>query len=248
VRTSGDVDAVNVPLIRDTIDEAISAGCRTVVLDLSEVDYIDSSALGLLVWADHRLSPLAGTLLLAGAGRDVARILELSGLIGVAPSVFVAESVDAALTGLSPLASEGTPLWTQTFQVAASASVMAETRSRIVDLLAPLGLSESALFDVKVATGEALANAVRHGSPRGSVDAIGVAVDAFVDRVEVTVLDSGKGFDGSASPSDDVYAPSGRGVLFMRALMDAVEFTTRDGGGTSVKLMKRRLHPVVSPA
>jgi hypothetical protein len=40
-----------------------------------------------------------------------------------------------------------------------------------------------------------------------------------------------------------VFAPSGRGVLFMRALMDAVEFGWSAGGGTCVRLAKRRMSP-----
>lgn len=240
---SGDIDAVTVPVVREAIETAVSEGCRTIVLDLTEVDYLDSSALGLLVWADHRLHPVSGALLLAGAGRDVARILELSGLIGIAPSVFVVDSVEGALQGLTPPSTRGEPLWTRSFDVPADARLMADTRARIASMLVPLGLPESTVFDIKVATGEALANAVRHGSPRGSLDEIGVEVAAFDDRVEILVSDNGRGFDGMAESSTDVFAPSGRGVLFMRALMDAVEFVDGTGGGTQVRLAKRRTPP-----
>lgn len=240
-RLSGDVDAFTVPAVREAIDIAVSQGCRSIVLDLEEVTYLDSSALGLLVWADHRLQPYSGTLLLAGAGRDVSRILELSGLIGVAPSVFVVDSVEHALTGLRPVVEQSESLWVQSFEVAADARLMAEVRARITAMLVPLGLPDSAVFDIKVATGEALANAVRHGSPAGVRDEITVEVAAYQDRVEIMVSDRGCGFDGCTVVSKDVFAPSGRGVLFMRALMDRVEFAEHAGGGTSVRLAKRRM-------
>jgi len=240
-RLSGEVDSVAAPVVREALDRCISEGCRSIVLDLEHVTYLDSSALGLLVWADHRLQPLSGTLLLAGAGRDVARILELSGLIGVAPSVFVVDSVEDALIGLCPPAEQGEPLWVQSFGVPADARLMAEARGRIAEMLVPLGMPDSTIFDIKVAVGEALANAVRHGSPRGSRDDIGVEVSAYDDRVEILISDSGRGFDGRAVVSQDIFAPSGRGVLFMRALMDTVEFaSSATGGGTSVRLAKRR--------
>ncbi len=242
-RLTGDIDAASTPSVREALDAAIRDGCRRIVLDLSRVEYVDSSALGLLVWADHRLQPLSGALLLAGAGRDVTRILELSGLIGVAPSVFVSESVEAALAALAPPSAKGEPLWTRSFEVSADARLMAQARARITDMIAPLGLPESAVFDIKVATGEALANAVRHGSPRGPLDGIGVEIAAFDDRVEISVSDHGRGFDGTSQPSADVFAPSGRGVLFMRALMDRVEFGDSAGGGTCVRLAKHRLQP-----
>lgn len=238
---SGDIDAVTVPSVREAIETAISEGCHTIVLDLAEVDYLDSSALGLLVWADRQLQPVSGALMLAGAGRDVARILELSGLIGVAPSVFVSDSVEAALSGLVPRAVRGEPLWTRSFEVPGDARVMSETRARIATILEPLGLPDSMVFDIKVAAGEALANAVRHGSPRGALDVIAVEVTAFDDWVEITVSDGGGGFDGRAESCTDVFAPSGRGVLFMRALMDAVEFCGGANGGTRVRLAKRRM-------
>lgn len=239
IRLSGDIDSVTVPLVREAIETALAEGCRTIVLDLAEVDYLDSSALGLVVWADHRLQPNAGTLTLAGAGRDVARILELSGLIGVAPSVFLADSVEAAMGGLMPPRGGGEPLWTQEFEVPGEVRVLAEARSRIAAIVAPLGIPDSAIFDIKVAVGEALANAVRHGSPEGPADLIGIQVRAYEDRVEVLVSDRGPGFDGATSSSTDPYAPGGRGVLFMRALMDLVEFQRLPGAGTRVRLAKR---------
>jgi anti-anti-sigma factor len=243
---SGDIDSVTVPSVREAIESAILEGCHTIILDLAEVDYIDSSALGLLVWADRQLQPISGSLKLAGAGRDVARILELSGLIGVAPSVFVSDSVEAALSGLDSQDAAGEPLWTRSFEIPGDSRVMSETRSRIAAMLEPLDLTDSTVFDIKVAAGEALANAVRHGSPNGALDVIGLEVTAFDDRVEITVSDSGGGFDGNAESSTDVFAPSGRGVLFMRALMDSVEFGTGAAGGTRVTLAKRRVMPARS--
>jgi anti-sigma regulatory factor (Ser/Thr protein kinase) len=52
------------------------------------------------------------------------------------------------------------------------------------------------------------------------------------------VTDSGDGFDGSTLRSEDLYASSGRGVMFMRALMDTVEFASCTDGGTAVTLVK----------
>jgi serine/threonine-protein kinase RsbW len=238
-RVSGDLDCTTVPELREGIDTAVSDGCTKVVLDLSDVTYLDSSALGFLVWADRRLMPVSGRLMLAGAGSDVLRVLELSGLIGVAPCVMAAASVDEALFGLALGSATAVPLWVEEFSFPADVSQMAPVRARITEIVAPLGLSESAVFDIKVAVGEALANAIRHGSPRGPIDYVHVEVRAFGDRVDVVVSDAGPGFDGVSPARQDVYAPSGRGVLFMRALMDAVEFAESVGGGTSVRLAKR---------
>jgi anti-sigma B factor antagonist len=241
VRVEGDFDGISVPGVRDSLNAALSEGYRNIVLDLSGVTYMDSTALGFVVWADQRLQPVSGRLALAGANADVARILELTGIIGVAPSVVVSASIHDALSGRSLSSHASGALWVESFEFPADASQLAMARARLAEIVAPLGLSDSSVFDMKVAVGEALANAVRHGSPRGQGDTVCVEVRAYPDRVDVVVSDSGCGYDGVIRPSRDAFAPSGRGVLFMRALMDAVDFMPGVGGGTSVVLGKRRL-------
>jgi len=243
VHVEGDMDAALVPELRALIDGEVAAGCSIVVLDLASVEYADSSALGLIVWLDQRLSPLGGKLVLAGADRNVSRVLELSGLVGLAPSISLAGDAAMALEGLELPATRSEPLWETRFTVPALVENMSEARVRVCELVAPLSLADPAMFDLKVAVGEALANAVRHGSPGGADDTVSVTVSAFPDRVVVAIADSGAGFDGDPASGDDVYASGGRGVMFMRALMDRVEFVRAQDGGTLVCLTKRLSAP-----
>jgi serine/threonine-protein kinase RsbW len=239
IHVDGDMDSSVVPEMRALIEAEVCAGCTIVVMDLSCVTYADSSALGLIVWLDARLAPMGGKVVLAGADRNVNRVLELSGLIGLAPSIAMAGDTEAALAGLNLPQEVSEPAWEEALTMPALLEKMSSTRSLVCDLVAPLGLTEGALFDVKVAVGEALANAVRHGSPKGGDDEVLVTVSAYDDRVVIGVRDTGEGFDGDPLAGDDVYASGGRGVMFMRALMDRVEFTRCDDGGTLVRLTKR---------
>jgi len=236
----GDFDGLIVPSAREAVTAALLDGCQNILLDLSAVTYMDSSALGFIVWADARLRPLGGRLALAGANRDVARILELSGLIGLAPTVVVNPSVGDALRSVNVESNAGVPLWTESFEFPADPGRLAEARTRVGRILEPLHLPESISFDIKVALGEALTNAVRHGSPQGVEDTVTVEIRVFPDRVVVVVSDRGVGFDGAATRSEDTFAIGGRGLLFMRALMDAVEFVPSPDGGTDVVLVKLR--------
>lgn len=240
VRLSGDIDIAVVPELRRSLAEALETGCANVVLDMSEVVYADSSALGLLVWLDHRLRPASGRLVLAGANADVSRILEISGLVNMASSIATSVNLPAALEGLELGEPSDEPLWQERIAVPADVDRLSDARERIVGLLEPLGIPDSSLFDIKVASGEALANAIRHGGSGNGQAEIGVTVVAYDDRVVIDVSDSGPGFNGSAPGSDDPYKASGRGVMFMIALMDRVEFFTPEEGGTIVRLTKHR--------
>jgi anti-sigma regulatory factor (Ser/Thr protein kinase) len=189
---------------------------------------------------DRVLRPKGGRLILAGATRNVSRVLEISGLIGTAPTVSAASDVSDAMIGLQPDSDPEPALWIREFEFAALPESLAPARSSLCEEVVTLGLSEAAMFDVQVAIGEALANAIRHGSPGGSDDVVRATITAFPDRVVVEVIDRGMGFDGDAQQGEDPYAPSGRGVMFMRALMDHVGFMRLPGGGTTVTMVKHR--------
>ncbi len=241
VRLSGDIDMSVVPELRKDLDGALDAGCANLVLDLTAVDYADSSALGLLVWLNHRLRPASGRLVLAGANRDVSRILEISGLISVASTIATSANLASALEGLELGEPVSEPTWTQSIEVTPDPDRLAGAREDVCAMLADLGMPESALFDIKVALGEALANAIRHGVPRKGSAHIEVHVSAYDDRIVLAVTDNGPGFDGLSRKKRELYESSGRGVDFMRALMDRVEFSEPEGGGTTVSLVKHRV-------
>jgi anti-anti-sigma factor len=240
VHLSGDVDLAAVPQVESEVSVLLESGLHNLVLDLAEVTYADSSALGLLVWLDRQLDGTDGRVVLVGADRNVARVLEMSGLVSVAESIKTGDSVEDALGGLEVVPSDVEPDWVEEFSILADVSTLGQARERVQTLLEPLNFSTSSLFDIKVALGEALANAVRHGSPDGRQASIQVRVAALPDRVVIDVTDAGSGFDGEHDVSDDLYASGGRGIMFMRALMDHVAFAPSEDGGTVVTLVKHR--------
>ncbi len=238
IRVDGDIDIGVVPHIQERLTATLESGCTNIVFDLSQVTYADSSALGLLVWLDHQLGPVDGRVVLSGANKDVTRVFELAGLHVVTPTVAASPTVEAALERFHRGAEPAIPRWTESFDVVADVEHLADARSRVCSLIVPLGVTDSWLFDVKVAVGEALANAVRHGSPAGAEDSVDIGVTAYDDRIVITVADHGGGFDGAAACGQDVYAASGRGIIFMRALMDSVDFSPCNAQGTVVTLVK----------
>ena len=161
-------------------------------------------------------------------------------MISVAESIKTDDSVEEALGGLEVVTTQAAPEWVEEFSIMADVGALGQARERVHALLEPLEYSSSQLFDIKVALGEALANAVRHGSPSGESSSIQVRVSALEDRVSIDIVDAGAGFDGEHDVSDDLYASGGRGIMFMRALMDQVGFAPAEDGGTTVTLVKHR--------
>ena len=64
----------------ETFDEAARSACRSLVLDLSHVDRIDSDLLGLLLWAHGRLHERGAHLVVARPSSATRALLAKSGL------------------------------------------------------------------------------------------------------------------------------------------------------------------------
>lgn len=79
VVASGEMDIAAVPALRGLLDEAIAAGETRMVVDLTDVDFVDSVALATLVGAKRRLGP-DGCLALVVTHPYVLLVLQATGL------------------------------------------------------------------------------------------------------------------------------------------------------------------------
>ena len=79
VRLGGELDLYNAHEVREVLLEECARGPERVVVELSDVKFIDSTALGVLIEARTKL-PNRRAFLLAGAGVETRRALEISGL------------------------------------------------------------------------------------------------------------------------------------------------------------------------
>ncbi len=76
---SGDLDLAEKERLRERLDAACLAGPE-VAVDLSKVDYADSTALGLLVGTRNRLRERGGRLVLVAPSPQMKKLLEYAGL------------------------------------------------------------------------------------------------------------------------------------------------------------------------
>ena len=78
VRPSGRLDTAKTPLLDREIHPHLD-GIRIIVMDFSQVEYITSSCLRLLLWLEQEMEDRGGEVRLVHAGEAVLKVLDLSG-------------------------------------------------------------------------------------------------------------------------------------------------------------------------
>jgi anti-sigma B factor antagonist len=80
VRAAGELDVNTAPELREQLARLVSEGARKIVVDLTDVSFVDSTALSVLVSALKRLRQADGDLELASPNPSVRRVFEITGL------------------------------------------------------------------------------------------------------------------------------------------------------------------------
>ncbi len=104
-----------------------------------------------------------------------------------------------------------------------------EARQAVIDYACLCGFASDDIADVAFAVGEALANAVEHGTRDLGLITVTCAYDGHGLTIEIH--DQGPGFDFVVVPRPrDPLSGRGSGITIMRELMDRVTFWDRGNG------------------
>jgi anti-sigma B factor antagonist len=90
VELTGEADVTNSDALRDVLDAEVAKQPRTMIIDLSGLRFMDSSALHVILRANRVMDRQGGVLALASPREPVAKMLRLTAadqLIPVYPSV-----------------------------------------------------------------------------------------------------------------------------------------------------------------
>lgn len=93
VAVTGEIDLATAPLLRERLEAKLDAGSASVVVDLRNTTFLDSTGLGVLVSALKRCRDAGGDL---GLVAVEARILKLFAITGLHDTFSIWSSVDAA--------------------------------------------------------------------------------------------------------------------------------------------------------
>ncbi len=85
VHLKGELDQHSAVRLRCALDQKILRGTNHLILDLSELDFMDSSGIGIIVGRYKNLAALGGKVSLYGAKTYVDKILKLAAIDRIIP-------------------------------------------------------------------------------------------------------------------------------------------------------------------
>jgi len=95
VAVSGEVDVYSAPKLSENLNQLLDAGTATIVVDLTEVAFLDSTGLGALIAARTATDKLGGSLPVVCTQDRILKLFTITGLDDVF-SIF--PTVDEAVT------------------------------------------------------------------------------------------------------------------------------------------------------
>lgn len=226
---SGDLNVQTAPALKRTLDDLLHDGCQRIVLNMADVPFVDSAGMGVIFAALRQMRATGGLLSLINVSSPVLRALKIARIVDLAPV-----SKAGARREVPELDPAVQPTWRTSIPV--DKSDLMPTRARIGELANQMPFSHDDVFDLTLAAGEAIGNAVDHTAGSGVL----ATVSAYPDRMVIEVTDCGNGFSEGGIPNKpDCDCERGRGIKLMRLLVDAVSIKCRKGSaGTIVRLVK----------
>ena len=98
LRVAGWLDATTSQELQREVTATLGAGHRRVVFDLTELDYLSSAGLRVVLGAAKELRTSRGALALYGANKVVARVFEVSGFTSIIPMLNTEEEAVKKVT------------------------------------------------------------------------------------------------------------------------------------------------------
>jgi anti-sigma B factor antagonist len=96
LRVAGEVDLATAPAVREHVRDLVARGAVHLIVDLSDVVFLDSTGLGVLVGGLKRVRAHDGSLMVVITADHVLRIFQITGLTKVfAPHASVLDAIAA---------------------------------------------------------------------------------------------------------------------------------------------------------
>ncbi len=115
-------------------------------------------------------------------------------------------------------------------------------RKKAEEIAKQMGFDEDSIFDLALVVDEAYVNAIEHGAEGKSDTKLEIKFLIFDDKLEISIKDSGQGFDmNQVTVPDNLKSLSstrGRGLGLIKLLTDEFSMESQPGLGTTVRFSK----------
>jgi anti-sigma B factor antagonist len=237
---SGEIDLHAAPALRDTLKSLSLRGRMDLVIDMTEATFIDSTALGVVAGHLRRMREAGGSLTVVCANENVLRTFEIAGMgrelriLGALSDALALEV--ARRPRVHPQSKLLRAPGILELHLAPVASELARARGFAAAAGRRFGLDPRQRHEFTLASSEAVANAIEHGSPCRD-HTIQMWVSERPDSLTVGVRDAGEFVLRPLPPGP--LPERGRGLPLMSRLVDEVA-VNRVNGHTEVELTVHR--------
>ncbi|HEX2897394.1 MAG TPA: ATP-binding protein [candidate division Zixibacteria bacterium] len=111
----------------------------------------------------------------------------------------------------------------------------------IEGILRGYGADESIIADIAISVSELVNNAISHGNAQNEGKKVIVEIDKNSDKVSISVLDEGTGFNPNSLDDplaeENLLKEVGRGIFIVKSLMDSVDIIPSPRG-TKITMTK----------
>lgn len=231
VHADGELDYVNCGEFGVLLQDLLSDGHEPISIHLRGLDFIDSSGFRVLLRFAHESRQLGKPVRIASMTSQISHLLKVSGC----EDLFVIDVDEPTRSRQRPNAAPKTEC---SFSIPAKISACREARDAVCRFAGSVGAGQTACDDIRLAVGEAVSNAVRHGTD--TTDAIDITCRTSDTNIIISISYPSEAFDPCDVPTPDIQDPceGGMGIHFMRLVMDSVTYSFENGYAT-LTLVKR---------
>jgi anti-anti-sigma factor len=272
IALEGRLDTTAVEEIGGLFHEAAAKRERPAIVDLSQVVFMASSGIGMLLASSKELKKHGHKLVLLAPQKLVDESLRTTRIDLVMPIAYeLEEAARLALGGTpaakgsvrreSPSASQPLPASAPAKSAPKSSNLTLAIRNELSDLkrvneevtrfLHPHGVAPRATYAVNLAIDELVTNVIRYAYVDDDPHTIGFQLALDDDQIVMQINDDGRPFDPRTGPALDLHADErqvgGLGLILVLDMVDSLKYR-RTGEQNHVEVRIRRLDEVATSA
>lgn len=217
ITVSGELDYENCQKLDSAFERVIGQCGVRLDLELGELDFVDSSGVRVLIVGAQDAQAAGCTVRILSMNPQLDHILTVAGVRHLFD--FDCGHMERNVWEIDPSSNIQS-----TFSIPGDIKSCCDGRDKICDFAYYIGFRSPILDDIRLAAGESLSNAVRHGNCCGGL--IRVHCVQSDDGLAISLEYTSNRFDPESVPVPNMADPptGGMGIHFMRLIMDGVDY------------------------